>query len=220
MVRTIASIGLLVGIVATAGAQVVTINFDTAPGGGAVANGTVVNSLYASQGVIFSRTATGASCNDGNIYASNDRPADFTISSTPNVVSTCAPPVASDISEPNFGAVRADFSSAVSQVCINVRPDGGTDTAFLRAYDSGASLLTTATSAAGVIQTLCATAPGIRHVEFSGAGASFERFDDLAVTFSSVASTPVPALAPIAVLALLALMTLFFAFGLRWIRVR
>ena len=215
MIRMISGVGLFFGFVAASCAQVVTINFDTAPGGGAVASGTVVNALYASQGVTFSRTVTGAACNSGNIYANNDRPVDFTISSAPNVVSTCSPPTASDISEPNFGAIRADFVGTASHVCINVRPDGSTDTAVLRAYDAGASLLTSATSAAGVIQTLCVSAAGIRHVEFSGAGAGFERFDDLVVTFASASATPVPGLSP---LALLALAATLLAFGMRLAR--
>ncbi len=133
MRRTVSGIGALVGLFAASSVQALTINFDTAPGGEAVANGTIVNTLYASQGVTFSRTTADpfSSCHDldffaRNIYANADRPSDFTISSAPNVVSTCRPPSASDISEPTSGAVRADFASSASQVCINVRTDGGT----------------------------------------------------------------------------------------------
>jgi hypothetical protein len=218
MPGTASRIGALVGLFAASSVHGLTINFDTAPDGGAVASGTVVNTLYASQGVTFSRTATGLSCNDGlrEIYANADRPADFTISSAPNVVSTCRPPRASDISESNFGAVRADFASPASQVCIDVRTDGGPNTAVLRAYDVSASLLTSATSTA-IIEVLCVTAPDIRRVEFSGAGIGFARFDDLVITFAGTAAVPVPGPSP---LALLALAAALLAAGVRRARQR
>jgi hypothetical protein len=176
--------------------QTVTFNFDTAPGGGAVASGTIVNALYASQGLTLSRTAGGAVCNTGNIFANNDRPADFAISSSPNVVSQCAPPQASDVWETNFGAIRAGLASAASQACIDVRPDGVGDSAVLRAYDVSAVLLTSATSTPGAIQTLCVSASNIRRVEFSGAGDTFVRFDDLAITFVAAPPTPVATSVP------------------------
>jgi len=183
-------------------AQTVTFNFDTAPGGAPIASGTIVNNIYACQGLTLSRTATGALSNSaGNIFANNNRPADFTISSAPNVVSQCTPPIAADVSENNFGAIRADLASPASQACINVRPDGATDRAVLRAYDASAVLLISTTSAPGMIQTLCVSAANIRRVEFSGAGDTFAIFDDLAITFAgapppAVVSTPVPALSP------------------------
>jgi hypothetical protein len=197
----------------------VTFNFDTAPGGGAIASGTILNSVYAVQGLTLSRTAGGALCNSGNIYANNDRPGDFTISSAPNVVSQCSPPQASDVSETNFGAIRGDLTAPASQACINVRPDGQGDQAVLRAYDVNGSLIGTSTSAAGAIQTLCVVASNIRRLEFTGSGGTFVRLDDLAITFSGAAPVlaPVPALSPPLLALLLAGLGIF---GLRAMRRR
>lgn len=221
MKRTDSGIGALVGLFAASCVHALTINFDTAPDGGPVASGTPVNMLYASQGVTFSRTATEifSSCFDalGRVYANADRPADFTLSSSPNVVSICRPPRASDISESSFGAIRADFARPASQVCINVRPDGGPNTAVLRGYDASASLLTSATSTAGAIEKLCVTAPGIRRVEFSGAGIGSARFDDLVITFAGAAPAPVP---DVSALALLALIVTVLTLGLHRARRR
>ncbi|TMH61130.1 MAG: hypothetical protein E6H53_02990 [Betaproteobacteria bacterium] len=188
--RSVACLAVLTA--APALAQTITFDFDSVPGG------TVVDTIYASQGLTLSRTAGGSICNNaGQIFANGDRPAGFTISSAPNVVSQCSPPQASDVSENNFGAIRADLSSAASQVCINVFPDTSGDSAILRVYDAGANFLTSATSAAGAMQTLCVSVSGIRRAEFSGSGTTFARFDDLAVTFVraplvATIVTPVP----------------------------
>ena len=193
-------------------AQTVSFDFDTAPGGAPIASGAIVDTIYQSQGLTLSRTGAGASCNSGNVYASNDRPGDFTIGSSPNVVSQCSPSQSSDVSETNFGAIRADFASNASQVCIDVRPDGPSDQAVLRVYDAGAVFLNSATSAAGVMQQLCVSAANIRRAEFSGAGSTFVRMDDLVVTFAAAApaiTAEVPAVAPLLLAALTAGLGLF-----------
>ena len=207
MRNTLAACAFCVGttFAFAATAQTITFNFDTAPGGGAIASGTIVNTIYQSQGLTLSRTTGGTNCNTGNIFANDDRPASFTISSPPNVVSQCAPPQASDVAETFMGAIRADLASNASQVCINVLPDGPSDQAILRVYDIAAVLLNSATSTAGVTQTLCVSAANIRRAEFSGAGATYVRMDDLAVTFVSAppsSAANIPALAPLLLAAL------------------
>ena len=145
-----------------------TINFDSDTIGNPVANGTIVDTLYSSQGVTFSATSTGA-CGSSppHIYANDDDPPGFTLSSPPNVVTTCKGTSASDIEESSEGAVRAEFVQSASQVCIDVYPDvlgeGGSD-AVLRAYDGSATLLSTVYSTAGAMQNLCVSASGIRRV--------------------------------------------------------
>jgi hypothetical protein len=199
MVRTL--FALVFGLCAlSAIAQTVTINFDRDPNGNPVANGTIVDALYTSQGVTFSATSTGAcGSTPPHIYANNDDPAGFTLSSPPNVVTTCTGASASDIEESTEGAVRADFSQSATQVCIDVFPDGGTQRGFIRAYDATFTLLSTVNSTAGALQNLCVSASGIRRVEFSGDSStnSFARFDNLVITFApAAAATPVPALGP------------------------
>ena len=193
-----------------AAASPLTINFDTDPVGNPVSNGTIVDSLYASQGVTFSATSTGAcGSNPPHIYANDDDPSGFTLSSPPNVVTTCTGSSASDIEESVEGAVRADFVQSASQVCIDVFPDDSGDRGFIRAYDASFTLLTTVFSTPGVMQNLCVSAAGIRTVIFAGdAGTnSFARFDNLVITFSSapiVAPATIPTLGPTGTVLLLA----------------
>jgi hypothetical protein len=99
------------------------------------------------------------------------------------VVSTCAPPTSSDISENLLGAVHAMFAQGANQVSIDVRPDGPSDVAVLRAYDAADNLINTVTSPPGVTGTLSIGTPGppIRGVRFSGNGSQFARFDNLKV---------------------------------------
>ena len=178
-------------------ATALTINFDTDPVGNPVANGTIVDTLYSSQGVTFSATSTGA-CGSvpPHIYANDDDPSGFTLSTPPNVVTTCTGASASDIEESTEGAVRADFTQDATQVCIDVFPDGGTQRGFLRAYDATFTLLATVFSTAGALQNLCVSANGIRRVEFSGDSStdSFARFDNLNITFAPAMATAVPTL--------------------------
>lgn len=194
-----------------ASVMALTINFDTDPIGNPVANGTIVDTLYTSQGVTFSATSTGA-CGSvpPHIYANNDDPAAFTLSSPPNVVTTCTGNSASDIEESTEGAVRADFTQPATQVCIDVFPDGGTDRGFIRAYDSTFTLLATVFSTPGAMQSLCVSASGIRRVEFAGDSStgSFARFDNLTIGFAAAAATAVPTLGPAGLVLLLAALVL------------
>ncbi len=161
---------------------VVTVNFDTAPDGSAIAAGTSLNSTYQAWGITLEKVGPGTSCGTSvRVYANADQPPGF--GSVPNVVSTCAPPVSSDISENLLGAVHAMFAQGANLVSIDVRPDGPSDVAVLRAYDGADNLINTVTSAPGVTGTLSIGTPGppIRGVRFSGNGSQFARFDNLKV---------------------------------------
>jgi hypothetical protein len=140
-----------------------------------------------------------------SVYANNDRPGAF--GSAPNVVSTCAPPTASDINGTIHGRIRADFSSDASSVCIDVLPDGAGLNAVLSVYDASDNLLGQAASVPGVTQTLCVAANGIRRARFPGTGntsTEYARFDNLNVTIGAapIAAANVPALSEFSLLLL------------------
>ena len=188
-----------VGGAATATGQTVTINFDTDTAGSTVASGTVVDTLYAAWGVTFTHVGPGSCSAGDHVYANDDQPSGF--GSPPNVVSTCAPPIASDISENLTGGfVQASFAQDANRVCIDVLPDFSTHHAVLNAYDAGNNPIGSVTSADGVTQTLCFSGAGIRSVRFSGDGDLYARFDDLTVTFTQeIPLSSRPALALLAV---------------------
>ncbi|MGH7699300.1 MAG: CARDB domain-containing protein [Gemmatimonadales bacterium] len=175
----------------TARAEGLTINFDTDPGGNPVTSGSVVNSLYASQGVTFTRTGTGL-CGTGNeVYANGHGPlpdGGFGVRSGNNSVTVCPDGVASDFSENAAGRIEARFAVPVRVVCIDVAPtgfQGGPEKGafgFLEALDASGALLTRGESRPDVPETICASATGIASVQFAGAGDAFAIFDDLSVS--------------------------------------
>ena len=70
--RSVACLAVLTA--APALAQTITFDFDSVPGG------TVVDTIYAAQGLTLSRTAGGSICNNaGQIFANGDRPAGFAL---------------------------------------------------------------------------------------------------------------------------------------------
>ena len=182
-------------------AETVTINFDTAPNGTAISNGTILNSVYASQGILFERNGSAFQCADGFIYANSDRPADFAISSPPNVVSQCPPPLPSDTTMNFHGQIRASFATSPTRVCIDVRPSAPTAAGFIRAYRQFPILLASSTSAPGITQAICVSASSINLVEFGG-NPGFARFDNLSVTYGEPSSEPVPSLSLLSVVLL------------------
>jgi hypothetical protein len=156
----------------------ITIDFDVTPTGAAVTPGTVVNSVYATQGITFTKLGPGTNCGSGpEVYANGDNPG-----GVGNTVSTCAPPIASDISANSFGVIQAAFAMAASRVCIDVRPPA-TGFAFLESFDAAGATVGRTTSSPGVNQTLCSSGTGIRSVRFSGDGDNFARFDNLVISF-------------------------------------
>ena len=163
------------------------IDFDTDPLGNPVEDGTPVDGLYAGLGVTFFHE--GSTACGTNVYANGDRPGGF--GSPPNVVSTCQPPLASDINSDSLGVIHAVLSQPASRVCIDVLPGGPAQFARLRVFDAGGVEIGSALSAPGVTQTLCADAADIRGARFAGGSlVAFARFDNFAVTFSNIVCAP------------------------------
>jgi hypothetical protein len=156
------------------------IDFDTDPQGAAISAGTEMNLVYRSLGVSFERVGPGTLCRP-EVYANSNQPVGF--GSSPNVVSVCNEGIASDISENRFGMVEAIFAVNASDVCVDVRPDGPTHAAVLRAFDADGMQIGEVTSVLGVTQQLCISGAGIRAVRFSGDGSLFARFDNVEVRF-------------------------------------
>jgi hypothetical protein len=186
-----------------------TINFDVAPDGEggqqAVTAGTVVNELYASEGVRFRRTRPGAFCRStdetsGNeVFANDHGPlpgGGFGFNSGNNVVTVCPEGTASDFSEDEAGRIAADFDNPASKACINAYPTGfhggiPGSSGLLEAFDGEGERIQTVTTTPGVAQVLCIEAVGGRNsqiwsVQFAGAGEGLAIFDNLSVTFSDM----------------------------------
>jgi hypothetical protein len=163
----------------------VSINFDVAPNGGAVAPGTLVNALYARMGVTFSRTNPEGLCAGVGVYANDHGPEGF--GSGQNNVTVCPQGVASDFSEAEFGAIQATFALPAVQACVDATPvgfRGGGEgaVAYLEAFSAdGESLGRSETHSERVSQRLCVTGTGIAYARFAGKEAGFAIFDDFFV---------------------------------------
>ncbi|MCP4896429.1 MAG: hypothetical protein GY906_05585 [bacterium] len=160
-----------------ANAQAMLIDFDTDPSGNPIAGGTKLMSLYSTLGLTFLAKNAAGSC--GSVYANSNLPSGF--GTEPNSISLCPDPVASDISEIDFGMIRVLTASPLSSMCIDVRPDRGDDSAVMRAFDGGGHLIDEQTSTDGVNETLCVNGRRIRSAEFSGNGLAYARFDNLSI---------------------------------------
>ena len=141
-----------------------------------------IDTEYSSLGVTFSMVdSLACGGNTTHAYASSDLPSGF--GSAPNLISTCGGSNSSDISEDlTGGTIRATFSSDVSSACVSVRPDGGTDFAFMHAFDSDSMQVDSTVSSAGVTEQICVSGSAIRSVEFTGSGSHYARFDDFVFT--------------------------------------
>ena len=192
-----------------------TINFDTTPGGAAIANGTDVSSTYSSVGVTFSFLPCTLGLNECNPAGSNPygvyaytQPSVVPAFSVPNTVTVQAGTnlFAFNVAE---GTIQANFSTLQSTVSIEAQQfcNGQDLTCFnnagapyLAAYDSGGNLLATATTSLGVNAWQLLTVTGSGNISYVQFGAPFDigslqigEFDNL--TFGSgggTASTPEP----------------------------
>jgi hypothetical protein len=157
------------------------IDFDFAPDGSPVTSGTLVNDLYASEGVNFEHGGVASLCGT-SVYANDWVFAGLPAPSLPNRVSICPEGIASDISENTFGFITAAFGPFVSEVCLDVSTTAG-NSAFLAAYSQSGALLERATTPVGptaATQRLCVTRPDpdMVAVAFSGDGSLFASFDN------------------------------------------
>jgi YVTN family beta-propeller protein len=158
-----------------------TINFDTTPGGSAIASGTSVVNTYSSDGVTFQFvpcTLGTLLCQGGSGVFAVAAGSGFAFSA-PNVVSTIAN---TPLLQQQWGTVRANFSSVQTSVSIEVLQtcigqDAGclggvpaSEAAFLSAFNSSGTLLQTAEADpnnTATFQKLTVSDPSIAYVEFS-----------------------------------------------------
>jgi hypothetical protein len=168
----------------------VAIDFDFDTNGTAISHGTVVNATYIPWGVEFYADPVPEPCGIGDfVVAHSNQPHSF--GSSPNVVTTCHSTSASDISENINGIVHAAFGYIACQVCIDVHVTNASSQGILRGYDGGGTVVATAESTPGGIETICISDEDIFEVTFSGLGNTFARFDNLTVLFSTnVADVP------------------------------
>jgi hypothetical protein len=94
------------------------ISFDRDPSGSSIADGTIVDTTYTSQGVTFSSIVCtpGLGCASGHVFARSSGSAE----SPQNVVSQNATSL--PFFDARFGAVRADFATPRSWVSIDAMP--------------------------------------------------------------------------------------------------
>jgi hypothetical protein len=157
------------------------INFDRGPDGNPLKNGEIVNTIYQSLGVTFSRNRTASQNQCGTqdeVYAVSD-PATGKFASPPRVVSLCSSGDSRISAGTNaHGWIRADFPVAKSQVCIAVFPATGGHKGEIRAFNASGGQIG---SSSGQGTELCVSATGIRRVEFSGvpSGSKLAKFDNL-----------------------------------------
>jgi hypothetical protein len=185
------SVLMILGIASSvsAGGQAVLINFDTNPFNTPIPNATDIRTDYSSWGVTFGRTVPNTCNGIDGVWASNECLLG-SYYSPPNVVTLCGPLTCSDISEAAHGAVVANLIAPADGVCIDVQPVSAEGYAVLRAYDGGNNLIATSFSSHGIPMTLCVSVPGIRRVEFSGAGSEFVILDNLLIRFDAVPTLP------------------------------
>jgi hypothetical protein len=155
----------------------VSINFDN------VADGTVINNTYASQGVTFTSSCT--ACH-GEVYALNSPNA----RSTSNVVSVY-PDTVHYTSTGSFpeddGVITATFSCRPTHVTLWALPDDDEASAFLYAYDSSDNEIDSYISAGfnSTNELMTVNAPpgqSIAYVRFAGQSEDLVAFDDLTFT--------------------------------------
>ena len=158
------------------------VTFDTDAMGNTLSDNDPVNTAYLPWGILFQAVGPGGNCGP-NVYArDNFHPVGF--GSEPNIVSTCASPTATDISEMFYHTIQATFGPPASRVCIDVWPIDPAHYAFLRAYDAGGSEIGSIESAPGATETICVGGIGpIHFVRINGKDDFYARFDDLEVTF-------------------------------------
>lgn len=159
------------------------IDFDTTSDGADVPDGTVVDTLFESEGVTFEKTGASSPCGGPAVYANDDLPTGF--GSPPNAVSVCDGGHFADFSENTNGLVLARFPRRVTEACVSVLPSSGTAQGVMRAYDVSDTLLDQNLSPMGVEARLCVTAATIRSVQFAGYQGTQARFDDFEFTFGN-----------------------------------
>ena len=159
--------------------SLVDLNFDQAPDLSAIAPGALVNTLFARQGITFSRTNTLGLCPGTGVYANN-------FGMVQNNISTCPLGIPADFSAFGAGAIKATFAVPAAQACITATPTGfhlplvPGGVAYIEALNAAGNVLSrTESSTQRVPQQLCVQGTGITAVRFAGKGTAFAIFDNL-----------------------------------------
>lgn len=124
------------------------INFDADVAGAALSDGTILDTLFtSSRGITFTgiTCAQGQGCVNGHAYARASTDAE----SAPNVVASVPPSQGLPLLNAEYGAVRADFTTARTWVSIDVKPvpfvadaaDPPTARPWFEAYDANNNLV-------------------------------------------------------------------------------
>jgi hypothetical protein len=158
------------------------VTFDTDAYGNTLSDNDPVNAAYLPWGILFQAVGPGSNCGPSVYARDNFHPAGF--GSDPNVVSTCAYPSATDISEEFFHSIQATFGPPASRVCVDVWPLSGSHQGVLRGYDELGVEIGSVESTPGAVETICLGGIGSIHsVRMNGKQSLYARFDDLEVTF-------------------------------------
>jgi hypothetical protein len=181
----------------------VTINFDTDSNGAAIADGTVIDNAYASQGVTFSSIYCGntATCSPASAYArAGGNTGTGSLDSANNGVSLWN--TGWPVFDARYGAVEATFASPAKTVSIDAwaiefyeaLTSMPTGSPFLEAYDAAGTFLGRV-NAPIVMQTwqtitFSSATANIKRVRFSSPGHPSNN-DHIYATFDNlVASAP------------------------------
>jgi hypothetical protein len=157
------------------------IDFDSGADGADIADGTVIDTLFESEGVVFEKVNGSGICGGDAVYANADLPDGF--GSSPNAVSICNNNF-SDFSEDTHGRVRAFFARRANLVCIDALPSGDSDQAVLRAFNRFGRVVAKTLSLPGNSEErICVSSTTLRAVEFAGYQEGLAHFDNLEFTF-------------------------------------
>lgn len=159
------------------------INFDRDPDGRPIPNRAVVNTIYQSLGVTFSRFRDNENqrlCGTGNdVYAVTD-PAAGNFSTPPRGVSLCASGDSRiSAGTNNHGWVQLDFEFFTpSTVCVDMFPTTANNKGTIVAYKADGTMVDSKTQPNPTNKgaTVCVSGSGIRWVRFSG-DPGFQKFD-------------------------------------------
>ena len=182
---------LLVGCAAPAFAT--TIDFDTLPGGGSIADNTLITNQYASQGVTFQGILGGASQGGvvATVYSAGPEGPLYQRNYLGNAANA-AP------GNPRYDLIRVDFSTAASGVSMSLNNFSLVGRTTFSAYNASGTLLESFTTVAGNGWDLRSFASsGIKYFTlannvFNGS-ATFFGIDNLNFTAAPSAGVPEPA---------------------------
>lgn len=152
--KTFAQVAFTMVCAITTASAATLINFDTLPGGGAIASGTPLTNQYASLGVTF------GGFEDGNSFAPEIRSQQFISvpASSPNYLTNFRN-FPSNNEEDRLDEIRILFASGVSNVSMIINT-AGTNNLTFEIYDTNNSLLSTEIRSGSDVDNVSITLPG------------------------------------------------------------